>query len=221
MIFFGLVILGNSLFFIESAEGKLFGSIIGIVFIIIGYLKSQKEAKIEKETKENYRQILKKDAEQGNYRSKQEYLQFNRRDKLFNTGNRCEKCGSYVNLHVHHIKPKSIGGTDDISNLQVLCKRCHENTHGFKIEDEKIESGYNRSNPIKQNKKSIIIDAINKKSKIAFTYKKYNGDISKRSVKPINLYIEKNRQYLLAYDFSRNANRVFRISRMTDISEDK
>ncbi|MDO6838256.1 HNH endonuclease [Paraglaciecola chathamensis] len=27
--------------------------------------------------------------------------------------------------HVDHIKPKSMGGTDSLTNLEVLCSRCH------------------------------------------------------------------------------------------------
>jgi 5-methylcytosine-specific restriction endonuclease McrA len=55
---------------------------------------------------------------------------------------RCVKCGRngrsshggygrpYVGLVVHHIKPLNHGGTNEISNLQTLCKECHEQAHG-------------------------------------------------------------------------------------------
>lgn len=32
--------------------------------------------------------------------------------------------------HVDHIKPKSLGGTNDRSNLQPLCQRCHLSKSG-------------------------------------------------------------------------------------------
>lgn len=34
-------------------------------------------------------------------------------------------------LHVHHIKPRSMGGTDDLSNLVVLCFDCHLKAHNY------------------------------------------------------------------------------------------
>lgn len=46
-------------------------------------------------------------------------------------GNRCKKCGStpetneHVELQVHHIRPWTMGGLSDESNLITLCRRCH------------------------------------------------------------------------------------------------
>ena len=52
------------------------------------------------------------------------------------------------NFHIDHIKPLSIGGNNDISNLQILCKGCHnsktrsEQEQGyFKMSD--TESSFN------------------------------------------------------------------------------
>jgi len=36
----------------------------------------------------------------------------------------CRKCGQFGN-QCDHIVPKRLGGTDDRSNLQCLCIRCH------------------------------------------------------------------------------------------------
>jgi hypothetical protein len=41
----------------------------------------------------------------------------------------CRECGSKENLHVHHIKEKSKGGTNDINNLITLCNDCHKEKH--------------------------------------------------------------------------------------------
>lgn len=43
---------------------------------------------------------------------------------------KCEKCGTdSQRLHVHHIEPRSEGGTDDITNLEVRCPDCHADAH--------------------------------------------------------------------------------------------
>jgi len=36
----------------------------------------------------------------------------------------CQKCGLH-GWHVHHIVPKGMGGSDDPSNLETLCEKCH------------------------------------------------------------------------------------------------
>jgi hypothetical protein len=47
----------------------------------------------------------------------------------------CVACGSTDKLTIDHIKPVSKGGTDDMSNLQILCKSCNSKK-GSKIEWE-------------------------------------------------------------------------------------
>jgi ATP-dependent DNA helicase RecQ len=44
-------------------------------------------------------------------------------------GWRCQQCGAMKNLQVHHIKPRSHLGHDDIDNLVTLCIGCHEWAH--------------------------------------------------------------------------------------------
>lgn len=43
--------------------------------------------------------------------------------------NKCVKCGSKKNLHIHHIIHVEHGGTNEISNLQTLCDLCHMGEH--------------------------------------------------------------------------------------------
>jgi len=38
---------------------------------------------------------------------------------------RCGATGAGVRLHVDHITPRSLGGTDHLSNLRVWCAPCH------------------------------------------------------------------------------------------------
>lgn len=44
---------------------------------------------------------------------------------------RCRECNFYKHLEVHHIVPRSKGGSDDPDNLITLCQRCHAKKHGF------------------------------------------------------------------------------------------
>lgn len=44
-------------------------------------------------------------------------------------GSKCLLCDSITDLHLHHIKPRLLGGTDDDSNLVTVCKTHHELLH--------------------------------------------------------------------------------------------
>lgn len=49
---------------------------------------------------------------------------------LMRDGYKCVRCGALVghrkgDAHVDHIRSKARGGTDDMANLQTLCRPCH------------------------------------------------------------------------------------------------
>ncbi len=54
------------------------------------------------------------------------WLQVLKRD-----GWRCQRCGSFINLHVHHKNPRSRLGDDTERNLITLCTNCHRDCHRF------------------------------------------------------------------------------------------
>jgi len=51
----------------------------------------------------------------------------------------CQECGRQggphgdAELHAHHIRPKSEGGSHRLSNLKTLCDSCHEQVHGHAV----------------------------------------------------------------------------------------
>ena len=72
--------------------------------------------------------------------SQEELKQINRRRNINDTtryavleraGFKCQCCGSKplknndVILHIDHIIPHSLGGSDNVDNLQVLCNKCN------------------------------------------------------------------------------------------------
>jgi len=44
---------------------------------------------------------------------------------------KCQNCGN-EGEHLHHIVPLVVGGTNNLSNLAVLCAECHGKVHGNK-----------------------------------------------------------------------------------------
>jgi hypothetical protein len=42
----------------------------------------------------------------------------------------CVACGSLEDLNHHHLVPRSLGGTEEESNLITLCESCHAKAHG-------------------------------------------------------------------------------------------
>ena len=63
-------------------------------------------------------------------------------DALSRAGNKCEckrkcshhsdyRCGNSRNLQAHHIKALKDGGSDTLSNCEILCETCHQNTKSY------------------------------------------------------------------------------------------
>lgn len=44
-------------------------------------------------------------------------------------GNKCKICNSMKSLIVHHIISRRSGGRDNVENLMVLCRKCHNRLH--------------------------------------------------------------------------------------------
>ena len=70
------------------------------------------------------------DAEIEYLRLRQEYNNPTLRTMIKNVcGSVCYNCGSTENVEYHHIVPLKLGGTNNFSNIAVLCNRCHKAAH--------------------------------------------------------------------------------------------
>lgn len=131
---------------------------------------------------------------------------------------RCTYCGFNRNLTVNHKIPLKFGGTNDITNLETLCKKCHEDLHNRSIFDPKSNfkdiDNYG-SDPHLTKKVKIIVDAINNSDYMTIDYVDKKGSVTHRKITPKNLFEEHNRIYLRSFCYLRNEERTFRISRIT------
>lgn len=133
---------------------------------------------------------------------------------------KCARCGSIVELQVHHKIPLSLGGKDVDGNREVLCRECHEKHHGYKFKDT-----YEKRNVLavknRSNKTNILNIAIEKGLNVHIVYN-VNIAIYKektsRVIHPICIF-EKNRKiYVKAFCYLKGAERTFRISRIQSIN---
>lgn len=133
---------------------------------------------------------------------------------------RCQKYGITVGLQAHHIVPLSRGGSNRINNLKLLCKTCHLKEHN------KEDFGNEHDSRLSlQNKIDIINQAINKKIRIEFYYRKNNDQFPiKRIVKPYQFtkafHKMNTGEFTLCvkgFCYLRKADRVFALKRMTHL----
>lgn len=56
-----------------------------------------------------------------------------RNERLRTDFYRCSRCGSAINVEVHHIKYPDVWGTEDMDDLVTLCASCHAETHKYDL----------------------------------------------------------------------------------------
>lgn len=187
--------------------------LIIIIVIVVLYFLLQPDRKRQGVVKKNV--VLDRD-----YDEKWEAI---RTEAFQHFGHECNICGSHENLQVHHKLKKTMGGLDEIENLEVLCRDCHEAKHGFYFEAGNYNKDHTANSAIiRSEKTNTIIDAIKNNHDIKFDYRKkdYNTgsiDTTNRAVTPLEIFEEKSRIYLRGYCHLRKEKRTFRISRITNL----
>lgn len=126
----------------------------------------------------------------------------------------CPKCHGRDNiLHVHHKIHLSEGGNHKPSNLEVLCEKCHKKEHG----GNGFFSDKESSNEVFIVKINQLKDAIRLKKTIRFKYKKFDGEISIRTIVPQEINLVKDTKCIKGFCHSRNAERNFAIKRLSSL----
>ena len=130
----------------------------------------------------------------------------------------CTQCGSYNNLHAHHITSLSRGGSNRLENLILLCESCHKRKHNT---DSFSDS---TSSPAMGDRIKNITYAISSRRNIEFLYKK-RSDIQydKRVLTPYKLktLAHKNTDgatlCVEGFCHKRQENRTFALKRMKNL----
>ena len=138
-----------------------------------------------------------------------------------NSNKACAECGAgRREFHVHHIKPKSNGGTHLPDNLEVLCVKCHEAHHPWlgKVHEDAAKENRYRDNL------ELVNRALAKGQKIKISYQNYEGEKTERTIKPIE-FVQPGEPYsdrsgyvknlcIRAHCYLRRADRTFSISKI-------
>lgn len=107
-------------------------------------------------------------------------------------GYRCRECGASkdeTSLEIDHIVPVARGGTNDISNLQTLCRECNRMKHtdewvGGETDLEIAENELrNLEDRLKKEEERLNIVKGDEKLDCEFNIKKLNEDITKVQIK--------------------------------------
>ena len=94
-------------------------------------------------------------------------------------GYRCRECGASIDegatLEIDHIIPVANGGTNDIDNLQTLCKKCNRGKYtdewiGGETDLKVAENEYHQLLELKQDYEQKLVSATNEDDIIDFKY---------------------------------------------------
>jgi hypothetical protein len=138
-----------------------------------------------------------------------------RRHKIKEERQFCEECGNHRGpLHVHHIIPISKGGNHKPENLKLLCEDSHREKHGGRdftySNDGNEPSGYSR-------RLSLLRDAITKGQTVHFSYTRYDGVQSVRSIIPQDIRPIEDTVCVSGYCYLRKEKRTFAVKRMKNV----
>jgi len=102
---------------------------------------------------------------------------------LIASNHRCQRCGATgISIHVHHVRRIGMGGSHRLENLEATCAHCHGREHGKDFEEREFSPGAKPSAYTKR--VDLIRRAIEECRDIRFSYKKFEGEKSTRTLTP-------------------------------------
>jgi hypothetical protein len=96
--------------------------------------------------RDNRPESVKKSGKKKSFRSKEEYYKSSEWETvrvfaLHRANHRCERCGSAGVLQVHHVTYDNLFN-EKPEDLEVLCKRCHDEADRRRAEDSRRDSAF-------------------------------------------------------------------------------
>lgn len=127
----------------------------------------------------------------------------------------CEDCGADWQLHVHHRRQISNGGSHRPENLMLLCAECHGFRHG---KDFSHRRTYRESRPgAFGHRIQVLRLAIHEARPVRFSYRKYSGEKSTRSLSPRRFKRVGRTLCVEGFCHLRGAVRTFAVRRMRGV----
>ena len=108
----------------------------------------------------------------------------------------CKRCGKKFppeNLHVHHIIPKKIGGTDALENLETLCEDCHRFRHYYDTEYQNELDKYRQK--LRELFKQALKQVLPKLDKIILSELKFQEELKSKGIDILDIVSYKLRYY--------------------------
>ena len=136
----------------------------------------------------------------------------------------CKDCGKRLrgNLgHLHHKTPLSMGGTNELRNLVLLCNQCHQNrhTHLFNGKNKIVIKSEKDYKALTLNERLRL--ALSKNSKILINYLDASDQESLRWIKIKEFTYESggSQVWIKSHCYLRDGERTFRLDRIVSASE--
>ena len=137
---------------------------------------------------------------------------------------RCKDCLKNTELgngHAHHLVQLKFGGTNEISNLLWLCKKCHQKRHPHNINSKKEIPKINNGFEVRQRKPRTLMQKIDlclsSGKLLKINYENIKLEKSTRNIRIISIINDKSsgkEKWIKAFCYKRSENRTFKLDRI-------
>lgn len=119
----------------------------------------------------------------------------------------CVNCGVNKHLHMHHIVPLALGGTNNIGNIVKLCEVCHGKVHGAdyvgrrRLQAEGIEAAKRRGQTLGRPKINYATLSDDKRNEFKREYKRWKDGKQTAVQTFTNVGLTKNTFYKIVKEY--------------------